>query len=74
MKEMTASSRQLTYIASTGTFPAWLWQAILNAQRDAHAAGIPVVIAQVGLRTFMILDIDDCNAALSPPEPAENPA
>ncbi|MGI8404214.1 MAG: hypothetical protein ACR2OE_05525 [Thermomicrobiales bacterium] len=67
-------TRPLTYNGASGKFPAWVWQAIANAQRDTHGDGIPVVIAQVGLRKFMILDCDDWRDALTPPEPTKEPA
>jgi hypothetical protein len=44
--------------------------ALANAQRDARHDQIPVVIAQEGLRKFMIVDSDDWSDLFTPsPEP-----
>lgn len=74
MKGSPSPSRPLAFTGATGKFPAWIWRALANAERDTHDDGIPVVIAQVGLRKFMILDCDDWRDALTPPEPTKEPA
>ena len=68
MNGTPTSSRPLAFTGAAGKCPAWIWRALANAQRDAGRDGIPVVIAQDGLRKFMILDVDDWSDALSPPE------
>jgi len=65
LNESPTLPRLLTFTGAAGTFPAWLWRALTNAQRDAGRDGIPVVIAQDGLRKSMILDVDDWSDALS---------
>lgn len=74
MQESRSPSPALRYTGATVNLPAWLWQAIANAQRYAGHDSVPVVIAQVGLRKFMILNVDDWCDVLAPLDTPHNPA
>lgn len=64
--ETPSPSRPLAFTGAAGKFPAWVWRALANAQRDARHDHIPVVIAQEALRKYLIVDSDDWSDLFTP--------